>query len=379
MRKILPLLALTILIVPGCAPTEPLAGQPVAGPATQPGTAPARPAEAGTVRPGPLNTQPEPGGPSAATQPGARPAEAAGAAGAAKPAEVQPGNAAQFDIYIESWTRIAFGPSWIAQGDALTWHSRKEAEAAIARHRGPRTGRTEVMLAKNLDINPRGFAAEIDEIQNWLTAQGVTDIQFRLATSDDVLPTIRERPTSQPPGAAGPVSQPAEVDVASGSVPAPASGRPPATQGDIRRSIAALASDDGPTRVAATNMLFALGRNALAPLAQAGARQVTPSGPAASRRIDMVYSLLAGLQPNPVSPARGYRIDSFTLVVEKGCTMADVKKIGERHGFTVPWKFDRAAHAILAPSRNLADVVHAVLSAEPQVITVNLDYFEATP
>jgi len=93
----------------------------------------------------------------------------------------------------------------------------------------------------------------------------------------------------------------------------------------------------------------------------------------------MVYSLLDGFKPNPVNLPRGYHAGEFKLIVEKGCTVEDVKKMGERHGFTIPQNFALNSHAFLGRGKNLAETIKAILTSEPQVITVNLSYFEIMP
>jgi hypothetical protein len=161
---------------------------------------------------------------------------------------------------------------------------------------------------------------------------------------------------------------------------------PPATQPDVARLIAALSSDNGATRASATKAIFAMGKDALEPLAKAGAKQVAPMGTIASTRIDVVYSLLDGLKPTPPRARAGYAANGFGLTVEKGCTSADVAAMGRKHGFAMDKnndgtdKFDAdgfpQCYVQLSGDRKLADVLTAVLSEEPKVITVNLNYFE---
>ena len=164
-----------------------------------------------------------------------------------------------------------------------------------------------------------------------------------------------------------------------------------ATQPDISKFITDLSSEDGQVKVAATKAIFALGKDALDPLAKAGAKQISPFRPDLTcsmcslasnitRRIDMVYSLLEGLKPNPVSARKGYELDGFGISVEKDCTQEDVAKIGERHGFTIDENYSSpsgtpSCYVQLKPGKNLADVLKAVLSEEPKVISVNLIYF----
>jgi hypothetical protein len=166
------------------------------------------------------------------------------------------------------------------------------------------------------------------------------------------------------------------------SRPATAPTRPAATQPDIATLIADLSSEDGTVKVAATKAIFALGKDALEPLKKAGAKQVSPFGTIGSRRIDVVFSLLGGLKPNPVGGRAGYKTDSFGLHVEWGCgcTQENVVKMGERHGFVISGDYRAdstpTCYVKLKPGKNLADVLKAVLSEEPQIISVSLSYFE---
>jgi hypothetical protein len=164
--------------------------------------------------------------------------------------------------------------------------------------------------------------------------------------------------------------------------PADAAASQPSSQPDISKLITDLSSEDGQVKVTATKAIFALGKDALEPLAKAGAKQVSPFGTISTRRIDIIYSLLDGLKPNLVPARAGYRMDGFGLRVEWGCgcTVDDVKKMGERHGFVIIGPFDAAAtpscYVKLKAGKNLADVLKAILTSEPQVISVNLSYFE---
>lgn len=164
---------------------------------------------------------------------------------------------------------------------------------------------------------------------------------------------------------------------------------PPATQPatttmpDVEKLITDLScAEDGLVRAVATKAILALGKDALAPMAKAGAKQISPFGTISTRRIDMIYSLLDGLKPNPTGGRAGYKMDGFGLRVEWGCgcTVEDVTRMGERHGFTINGTFDAATtpscYVKLKAGKNLADVLKAGLSEEPQVISVNLNYFE---
>ncbi len=66
-----------------------------------------------------------------------------------------------------------------------------------------------------------------------------------------------------------------------------------------------LSSDDGQVRIAATNAIFARRSEAVDPLRQAGAKQISPFDTIGTRRIDIVYSLMVGLAANPPNNRAG--------------------------------------------------------------------------
>ena len=95
----------------------------------------------------------------------------------------------------------------------------------------------------------------------------------------------------------------------------------------------------------------------------------------------MVYSLLDGLKPNPPGGRAGYTKDGFGLRVGAGCALEDVKKMGGKHGFEVQGQFTPDGvpncYVKLKAGKALADVLKAVLTGEPKVVSVNLNYFES--
>jgi hypothetical protein len=101
-------------------------------------------------------------------------------------------NAESFSIYIESWERISFRRPHITEGEYSKMHIKSEAEGVIAIYLKQMKPVAKIMLGKNLHINDKGFNAEIDEIQEWLVAQGIKDITFRLAMSEKMPPVVRE-------------------------------------------------------------------------------------------------------------------------------------------------------------------------------------------
>lgn len=142
----------------------------------------------------------------------------------------------------------------------------------------------------------------------------------------------------------------------------------------VDKLVADLQGEDGMKRVAAPKELFQRGKDVLEGLKKAGAKQITPSGTIASRRLDVVYSLIEGLSPG------NYVRNSFGLWVEKGTTQEEVLQMGKRHGFTLEGTFRPDgvpnAYVWLNQGKVLADVLRGVLASEPKVVSVNLNYVE---
>jgi hypothetical protein len=147
----------------------------------------------------------------------------------------------------------------------------------------------------------------------------------------------------------------------------------------IEKLLASLDSADGKERAAATAEIFRRGKDALAALRKAGAKQVAPvGGTIATRRLDIVFSLLEGLPPNIPNALSGYVTDSFGLHVTEQTTAADVAALGKKYGFALVGEFrgDGRPNCYVRVRRgSLAEVLTRLLSDEPKVTTVNLNYF----
>jgi hypothetical protein len=137
-----------------------------------------------------------------------------------------------------------------------------------------------------------------------------------------------------------------------------------------------LDAGEGTLRAAATSELFRRGRRVLAVFEQQGARPMETITPP---RRDVVMTLIAGLDKSVQAP---FRRNSFGLHLDPNVTRDQVVQMGRRHGFRLP---DGAAlRADAAPSvyvelsgdARLENVLQAVLSSEPSVRTVNLNYTE---
>jgi RNA polymerase sigma-70 factor (ECF subfamily) len=162
---------------------------------------------------------------------------------------------------------------------------------------------------------------------------------------------------------------------------------PPKTAADLMMApldtvIAQLDAADGTVRVAATQEIFRRGKEVLPLLKKAGATQVAPfGGTITTRRLDMIYSLLEGLPPSPPAPAAGYQEDAFGLHVTPDTTQAAAVAMGEKHGFLLQTKLSLDAnpscYCTIKPGKTLAAVLRDLLTSEPSVTTVNLNYREA--
>jgi hypothetical protein len=140
-----------------------------------------------------------------------------------------------------------------------------------------------------------------------------------------------------------------------------------------------LASTDNAKRTAATATLFGQGKAVLADLKKAGAKPVAPFG-LSGKRLDMVYSILEGLPANVPGALSGYRTDSFGLHVERGTTAEDVDKLCQKYKLSVSGKFfpDASPNCYVTMQKGavLEDVIRQILSREPKVVTITLNYFE---
>ena len=158
-------------------------------------------------------------------------------------------------------------------------------------------------------------------------------------------------------------------------------GHEAAQKMSIEMLINDLSSGDGSKRTAATKELFRRGKAVLPDLKKAGAKQVAPTGATLNtKRLDIVYSAIEGFPPNPPDARSGYKTDSFGLHVEKGTTADDIQKICQKYRCTLVGKFSTesrpSCYLKIGPGPALEAVIQQILSAEPKVKTINLNYFE---
>jgi len=149
--------------------------------------------------------------------------------------------------------------------------------------------------------------------------------------------------------------------------------RPPSLE-EVQGAIPLLSSSDKVKRLEATKTLFQLDRKVVEDLKKAGAKNAV-EGSIGSRRLDMVYTLIVGLPPK----ARNFSSTSFGVSVEKGTSREAVVEMGKKYGFEVG---DFGADGVpscyvkLVGGANLSVVMRELLSHEPSVVTVNLNYVE---
>ncbi len=169
------------------------------------------------------------------------------------------------------------------------------------------------------------------------------------------------------------------LSAVSGCSGSPESSSPPATvSSDVSTAklIEDLDSEDGRIRVSATAELFRRGTSAFDALTESGAHPMETIRPA---RRDVIMTLVVGLDQTIRAP---FRRDSFGLHVETGVSAEEIIEMGRRHGFLVPvdWVLQPEAYPTvyvqLSTNTRLEDVLEAVLSTEPRVRTVNLNYIE---
>jgi len=137
----------------------------------------------------------------------------------------------------------------------------------------------------------------------------------------------------------------------------------------VEQLLKSLASEKGDERVAATKEIFRRGKAVADDLKKAGANQPRTI---ATRRLDLVYGLLVGLQPG------SYTNDSFGIHVEKGVSEVDIVAMGKNYGFGLAGDF-RAdgvpnCYVRIANGKSLTDVMQVLLTTEPKVVSLNLNY-----
>jgi hypothetical protein len=155
--------------------------------------------------------------------------------------------------------------------------------------------------------------------------------------------------------------------------------KPAAARAALQGLIDDLDSKDGKVRAAASKKLFDMGKDVLPQLREAGAKQISPYGTISTRRLDMLYSLIDGLNPSPAAGRKAYQPGSFGLVFEPGATRDEVIAIGKKYGFALDGNYDQKGFPncyVTVTKGTLAEVMTALLAGEPKVISGNLNYVE---
>lgn len=149
----------------------------------------------------------------------------------------------------------------------------------------------------------------------------------------------------------------------------------------IEMLVADLTSPDGQKRIVASAEIFRRGKAVLPDLKKVGAKQVAPSGATLdTRRLDMVYSVMEGFPPTPPRAVVGYITDKFGVRGEKGMTANEVQKMAEKYKCTLDGTFNIESQPTcyfrIGKDQSLEEVIRQVLTNEPKVIKINLNYFE---
>jgi len=155
-------------------------------------------------------------------------------------------------------------------------------------------------------------------------------------------------------------------------------GTPSAEKGSLAdESVAKLVqlvkSDKGTDRCGAIEELLRRGQPVLAEMKKAGAKPMATTTPP---RIDVVYSLIAGL------PDGHYTRNCFGLHVEAGTPREKVVTMGAKYGFDLAEgsRFNPdhspACYVMLLAGKDLVGVMKDVLSHEASVTLVSLNYVE---
>jgi hypothetical protein len=145
-----------------------------------------------------------------------------------------------------------------------------------------------------------------------------------------------------------------------------------------------LSSEDGVKRVSASRELLRRGKNVLKDLEKAGANEVAPivaptNKEPATRRLDLVYSLIRGLPRVDPKSQMGIRQDRITLRLKKGVTRAEFDRMARQYRFGLHVEtldmFRPDASTIcdvVTTQGTLEQAVEEILTTEPRVETIDL-------
>jgi len=125
-------------------------------------------------------------------------------------------------------------------------------------------------------------------------------------------------------------------------------------------------------RAAASAALLRIGEGALPEMVQAGAKPVSTNSP---KRIDMLYSLIKGLDPGMYQP------DSLGITLDEKTDRNSIGKLAARHGFVAPdpdsinRQSQPNCHVTLQEGTKLESVLRSLMT-DPAIRIVNLNYFD---
>ncbi|RVG20638.1 hypothetical protein [Sinorhizobium meliloti] len=152
-----------------------------------------------------------------------------------------------------------------------------------------------------------------------------------------------------------------------------AKGAESMSQPSDNKLMAAVLGDDPQVRTIASATLLQQGLDAIDTLVESGASAMSGLAP---RRLDVIYSILTG------ETSGRYKTNTFGLHLLPGTTSEVVREIGDRTGFilaegsTCSTDQFPSCYVTVRQGADMWEVMTRLLSTEPAVVTVNLNYIE---
>jgi|GEM_PF-1623405 len=137
--------------------------------------------------------------------------------------------------------------------------------------------------------------------------------------------------------------------------------------------MSAILGDDPQLRTTASAAILQQGSDAIDTLVERGARPMLGLTPS---RLDVIYSILSG------ETTGRYKTNSFGIHVLPETTLEALRQIGDRAGFVLPSGSTCSAgqfpscYVTVRQDADLWDVMTRLLSTEPAIVSVNLNYIE---
>ncbi len=95
----------------------------------------------------------------------------------------------RFRISFEGWGSIIFDCPSLSEGDRASICDKVKAEAVISRFKDEMLPAAEIILIKSAELPKKAL---MDEVQAWLSSQGIKDIDFKMASGFGEPPLVRE-------------------------------------------------------------------------------------------------------------------------------------------------------------------------------------------